>query len=87
MKTIGIRDLKTRLSSFIEGVKKGESILVKDHAEEVAFIVPLSVEYKVIRRMARYGKAQWSFERPQGLTVRVQVTGSPMSATVLSERQ
>jgi prevent-host-death family protein len=40
MVTVGIRNLKDRLSSYLAMVKKGETIVVTDRGKEVARIVP-----------------------------------------------
>jgi prevent-host-death family protein len=41
MKTVGIAELKNRLSHYLEGVRRGEEILVRDRKGLVAKIVPL----------------------------------------------
>jgi len=87
MKVAGIKELKTKLSSYINEVRKGNRILIKDHTEEVAVIIPLSNEYRTIRQLMKLGKAQWSFGKPQGLFPRVPVEGTPVSSTVLEERE
>src|SRR5687767_6687909 len=40
MKTVGIRELKDRLSEYIRQVRAGESVLVTDRGEVVAEITP-----------------------------------------------
>ena len=40
MKTIGIRELKNRLSEFVREVRSGEAVLVTDRGEVVAELVP-----------------------------------------------
>ena len=40
MRTIGIRELKARMSEVIREVQKGETIEVTNHGEVVAFLVP-----------------------------------------------
>lgn len=40
MKTVGIRELKNRLSEYIRQVRSGEEVLVTDHGEVVAEIGP-----------------------------------------------
>jgi len=40
MKTIGIRELKNRLSEYIRQVRSGESVLVTDRGEVVAELAP-----------------------------------------------
>ncbi len=87
MKIVGIKELKTKLSSYINEVKEGNKILIKDHSEEVAVIAPLSSEYRTMRKLMKLGKAQWSFGKPKGLFPRVPVEGTPVSSTVLEERE
>ncbi len=40
MKTIGIRDLKTRMSELFREVQDGETIEVTNHGKVVALVVP-----------------------------------------------
>lgn len=42
MKTVGIRELKNRLSEYLREVRRGESVLVTDRGEVVAEISPPS---------------------------------------------
>jgi len=38
--TVGVRELKTRLSEYLRRVKTGETILITEHGQPVACIVP-----------------------------------------------
>ena len=40
MKTVGVRELKNRLSEYIRYVRSGESVLVTDRGEVVAELAP-----------------------------------------------
>jgi prevent-host-death family protein len=40
MKTVGVRDLKNRLSEYLRRVRLGESVLVTDRGEVVAELLP-----------------------------------------------
>jgi antitoxin (DNA-binding transcriptional repressor) of toxin-antitoxin stability system len=40
MKTVGVRDLKNRLSEYLRRVRSGESVLVTDRGEVVAELSP-----------------------------------------------
>jgi antitoxin (DNA-binding transcriptional repressor) of toxin-antitoxin stability system len=40
MKTVGIRELKNRLSEYLRQVRSGESVLVTDRGEVVAEVSP-----------------------------------------------
>jgi len=40
MKSVGLRELKNRLSEFVREVRSGEPVLITDRGEVVAEIVP-----------------------------------------------
>lgn len=40
MKTVGVRELKNRLSEYLREVRRGESVLVTDRGEVVAELSP-----------------------------------------------
>jgi prevent-host-death family protein len=41
MKTVGVAELKNRLSHYLAGVQRGEEILIRDHNRLIARLVPL----------------------------------------------
>ena len=41
MKTVGIRELKNRISVYLRAVRSGESLVVTDRGEAIAEICPL----------------------------------------------
>jgi prevent-host-death family protein len=83
---IGIRDLKAKLSSYVDRVQSGEKVVITDHGQEVAVIIPISRERRLLRHLMESGKAQWSGEKPQGLEG-ITIKGNPLSETILEERQ
>ena len=84
--SVGIGALKAKLSSYVERVRHGEQIVVTDHGEEVALLVPISRERRVIRSLVESGKAQWSGGKPKGMEG-LAVKGKPLSETILEERE
>jgi prevent-host-death family protein len=40
MKSVGLRELKTRLSEYVREVRSGEGVLVTDRGEVVAELIP-----------------------------------------------
>jgi prevent-host-death family protein len=87
MTTVGIKELKARLSSYINETRSGRKIIITDHGEEVAFISPLSNEYRIIQLLEKTGKVQWSKGKPSRLDNRVTLEGEPLSVTILEERK
>ncbi|HEX8949741.1 MAG TPA: type II toxin-antitoxin system prevent-host-death family antitoxin [Dissulfurispiraceae bacterium] len=86
MESVGIRELKAKLSSYIGRVCNGEQVVVTEHGEEVAVIVPVSKERRAVNALAASGKARWSGGKPKGCKG-VEVKGKPLSETVLEERR
>ncbi|MBZ0156662.1 MAG: type II toxin-antitoxin system prevent-host-death family antitoxin [Alphaproteobacteria bacterium] len=86
MQIAGIKELKAKLSMYIDRARKGEPVVITDHGEEVAMIIPLSEERKAIRTLIATGRARWSGEKPQGLGG-ITLRGVPLSETILEERR
>ncbi len=42
MKTVGIAELKNRLSYYLEDVRRGEEVLIRDRNKPIAKLIPLS---------------------------------------------
>jgi prevent-host-death family protein len=53
MKTVGIADLKARLSEYLKSVRRGQTLTVLDRDTPVARIVPYAAEAVEIRRATR----------------------------------
>jgi prevent-host-death family protein len=53
MKTVGIADLKARLSEHLRSVRKGRTLTVLDRGTPVARIVPCAPEPIEVRRAVR----------------------------------
>jgi prevent-host-death family protein len=84
--SVGIGALKAKLSSYVDRARHGEQIVVTDHGEEVALLVPISKERRVIRSLVESSKAQWSGGKPKGMEG-LAVKGKPLSETILEERE
>ncbi len=55
----------------------GEQVIITAHGEEVALMVPISRERRVIKSLMNSGMAQWSGEKPKGLEG-VAIKGKPL---------
>jgi len=51
----GIKELRLSLAETLERVKAGESVVVTDHGEPIARIVPIEPEEERIARLIRAG--------------------------------
>jgi prevent-host-death family protein len=82
---VGIKELKTKLSSYVDKVREGEEVVITEHGKEVALVVPISKERSRIKSLAESGKAKWLGGKPKGIKG-VTIKGKPISKTVLEER-
>jgi prevent-host-death family protein len=87
--TVGVRDLKNRLSEFLRRVAGGERITVTDRGRPVAVMAPPDppAEHEIIAGMVREGVASWGGGKPRGSARPVRVRGKPVSQTVLEDRR
>ena len=86
MVSVGIRELKAKLSSYIEKATAGEQIVVTDRGNEVAVIMPVSNERRTIMSLLNEGEVQWSGGKPKGLEG-IKIRGTTISETILEERK
>jgi prevent-host-death family protein len=86
MITVGIKELKANLSSYVARVKDGEEVVITDHGRKVAMVVAISPERRLIDTLMDSGRATWSGGKPKGKSG-VKVKGTPVSDTVQEERR
>lgn len=86
MISVGIKELKTKLSSYVDRVRHGEEVVITEHGREVALVIPISRERKTLKSLIDSGKAKWSGGKPEGLD-NVKIKGKSLSKTVLEERR
>jgi len=85
MVSVGIKELKAKLSSYIDIAIKGEQIIITEHGREVAIIIPISRERRAISSLVDSGMAHWAGGKPKGLAG-IKIKGRPLSETILEER-
>ncbi len=66
MISVGIRELKEKLSGYIGQVRGGEEIVVTDRGREVALLVPVTREHEAAESLVREGRASWGGGKPLG---------------------
>ncbi|HMK66531.1 MAG TPA: type II toxin-antitoxin system prevent-host-death family antitoxin [Thermodesulfobacteriota bacterium] len=86
MISVGIKELKARLSNYVSQAKEGQEIVITDHGKDVALIVPLSRERQAIKSLMVEGKANWSGGKPKGLQG-IRIKGKALSKTVIEDRR
>lgn len=86
MISVGVKELKEKLSKYVDKVRHGEKVIITDHGTEVALITPLSEEYHKIKSLTDSGKAIWSGGKPGGARG-IKIKGKSLAETVLEERR
>jgi antitoxin (DNA-binding transcriptional repressor) of toxin-antitoxin stability system len=89
METVGIRDLKSRLSRHLKRVKAGVRLVVTDRGRSIATIHPIEPGADVdwVDEIVREGSGHWSGGKPRGMPRRVSTGGRSASAAVLEGRR
>jgi prevent-host-death family protein len=87
--SVGIRELKNKLSAYLGKVKAGERLAVTDRGEVVAFIVPASEspELDGLLKLVREDRAAWNGGKPSGSESPVRIKGRAVSEIVLEDRR
>lgn len=89
MTSVGVRELKDRLSECLRRVARGERITVTDRGRPVAVLSP-ATELRVVsaaQQLVREGVAAWSGGKPRGRARRIRLRGKPISQSVIEERR
>ena len=88
--SVGIRDLRHKLSEYVKRAQAGETIVITDRGRQVARLVPEPVEpLGVIERGIADGSitppSWWPGPRPAWPELRAEPPGSPTASEILSE--
>jgi len=89
MPTVGIRELKNKLSAYLEEVEHGARFTVTNRGKIVAILAP-PTRYEPAQDLAALVKeeaASWSGGKPAGAKKPLKIKGKSISETVLEERR
>ncbi len=93
MSTVGVKALKNRLTQYLRRIKQGDEVVVTDRGKPIALIQPIQTAERVLSLDARLAKlaAQGLVALPTHKPLRrvrlVQVSGAPMSQTIIRDRR
>ena len=89
MISVGIKDLKNRLSHYLREVKKGEKILITERDQVIATILPVDrgEEDSRLLSLLKEGFATWKGGKPTGSRHPVKIKGKTVSEIVLEDRR
>ena len=88
MKSVGIRELKRSISSYLRDVQSGERILITDRKKPLAIIIAVDNEQEneMIKQLADTGLVYWTGGKPSGAVPRIRSRKS-VSDAVLEDRR
>lgn len=89
MSSVGVRELKNRLSGMLRRVKQGETVTVTERGRPIAVLVPVreGESQDLLRILARTGRFTWSGGKPTGATKAPRLRGRLASDVVVEDRR
>jgi prevent-host-death family protein len=88
--SVGVRELKTRISTYLRLVRKGARVIVTDRGRPVAELCPYQAALdpeSILKEMTMLGEVTRLSSRALAPFDPIAVKGEPISQTVLNERQ
>jgi prevent-host-death family protein len=86
--SIGVRELKDKLSATLARVRRGATVTVTDRSQPVAVLVPPpNGEEDLVRTLVKSGRLAWSGGKPHGLAKAPRVRGPAVSEAVVEDRR
>jgi prevent-host-death family protein len=62
--TVGVRDLKTRLSEYLRRVKQGQTIIITEHGHPVGRLLPVELSLdERIQLLSKAGMVAWNGQK------------------------
>ena len=93
MSTVGVRELKNRLTHYLGQAKKGEEVIITERNKPIALlqrigsvIDPVSVEAR-LAKMASAGDIELAAGEPLKRIRRIKIKGKPISQTIIEDRE
>jgi prevent-host-death family protein len=86
MISVGIKELKEKLSGYVNKVRHGEEIVVTDRGKEIALVIPISRERGAVKHLVGSGRAAWTGGKPVGVKG-IRAKGGSIAKTVLEDRR
>ena len=87
-RTVGVRELKSKLSAYLHQVKAGQTVIVTEHGQSIARIVPVaqSLEGR-LQAMMQAGMVMWNGKTLAPLSPPTAATGSAVADLVVEGRE
>ncbi|PWH14248.1 MAG: prevent-host-death protein [Ardenticatenia bacterium] len=87
--TVGVRELKTRLSAYLRRVKAGDTVIILERGVPVGRIVPVNASLEVrAQRLVEAGLVAWNGQRlPPAAPLARTRGGRTVADLLLEERE
>ena len=89
--TVGSRELKTRLGTYLRLVQRGQILVVTDRERPVAELKPIVIDGKSeegrLDELAAIGFLTHTSSAPLTRIKRARIKGKPLSATIIEDRE
>ena len=93
MSTVGVKELKNRLTQYLRRTKQGEEVIVTERGTPIALIQAIrsadkavSLEAK-LARLAAQGAVTLPTQKPLKRVRLVKISGKPISKTIAEDRR
>ena len=89
MITVGIKELKNRLSHYLREIKKGEKVVITEREKVIATIIPVEriSEDSQLLSLVKEGFAVWKGGKPMGGRHPIKIKGKTVSEIVIEDRR
>ena len=93
MSTVGIKELKNRLTEYLRRTRKGEEIVITDRGKPIAIIQAIHSAEKLqslearLAKLAARGLVSLPTRKPRRKIRLVNISGTPVSKIILEERR
>ena len=93
MSTVGIRELKNRLTYYLRRTKKGEEVIVTERGKPIALIQPIHSAEQIgtlearLAKVAAQGFLTLPTRSPLKKVHQAKVSGVPLSRMILEDRR
>ena len=89
MSSVGVRELRDKLSLYLTEVRKGKQIEITNRGEVIALLIPMKQNQasKEILALVEEGSAAWTGGKPTGAAQPVKGHGRPLSELIIEDRR
>lgn len=93
MSTVGVKELKNRLTQYLRRTKHGEEVIVTERGRPIAVIQPIQTAARLdsrearLARLAARGLLTLPTRKPLKRVRMAKASGRPLSQTIIEERR